>query len=439
MSNGIPGWYLHISIPLLYLKTLAGSLVFRYPLRGRQNVGVRFLLCMMGSLGIAFAIQQYGIPFFRVLSWQYMAVAVYILVAATMWCCWDVSPWTATLLASSGYVAQHIGNSVEAILCLVPFVERGIKDSIGILFLDILCYGGTFAVLFLAVYPMISKNAFDLDHRLKILFSLMMLLLCFGMSRLTKGAFGQQTMNLTDHLYSIVSGSLILFLQFSVAEKVKLRKDVNTMREVVHQQQVQYERSKENVQLIHAQYHDLRQILQTLQGRITAQELERFDQTMLGCDASIQTGSDVLDVLLTEKRMLFEKQGVHITCFVDGAALHFMDEIDLYALFSNALTNAIAAVTELPDKEARFINLTMSRTDHMVVIHMENPFSGELQFENGLPQSRRDRRYHGFGMKSMERIAEKYGGSLTIGQADGLFSLDIILFPAERQNTKEID
>lgn len=46
----------------------------------------------------------------------------------------------------------------------------------------------------------------------------------------------------------------------------------------------------------------------------------------------------------------------------------------------------------------------------MVTIHAENPCVGTVEFRDGLPKSHRDPNYHGFGMRSMERIAEKYGG-----------------------------
>ena len=55
------------------------------------------------------------------------------------------------------------------------------------------------------------------------------------------------------------------------------------------------------------------------------------------------------------------------------------------------------------------------------------PYAGEVTMEQGLPKSRRDARYHGFGMKSIARIAEKYGGSVAIKAEDGMFYLDILL------------
>ncbi len=45
-----------------------------------------------------------------------------------------------------------------------------------------------------------------------------------------------------------------------------------------------------------------------------------------------------------------------------------------------------------------------------------------------LPQTtKRDKRYHGYGLKSMQATVEKYGGSFSINGADGWFDLDILI------------
>lgn len=85
------------------------------------------------------------------------------------------------------------------------------------------------------------------------------------------------------------------------------------------------------------------------------------------------------------------------------------------------------ATKKLPEGE-RFITLTVAREGEMATIHVENSCREPAEMENGLPVSQRDPRYHSFGMKSMARTAEKYGGSLVVKYRDNMFNLDIILF-----------
>ena len=52
-----------------------------------------------------------------------------------------------------------------------------------------------------------------------------------------------------------------------------------------------------------------------------------------------------------------------------------------------------------------------------------------VRFLDGLPvTTKADRDYHGYGMRSMRYITEKYGGTLTAQYRDGLFVLNL-LFP----------
>lgn len=59
----------------------------------------------------------------------------------------------------------------------------------------------------------------------------------------------------------------------------------------------------------------------------------------------------------------------------------------------------------------------------------------ELVFQDGLPVTKRDKYYHGFGMKSMERVVKKYGGSIAAAQRDGIFALDILLVDPRDETT----
>ena len=65
----------------------------------------------------------------------------------------------------------------------------------------------------------------------------------------------------------------------------------------------------------------------------------------------------------------------------------------------------------------------------MLGIHIENYCEEELRFQNGLPLSTKgDANYHGFGLKSIWHVVEKYGGNIVVSFENRIFSLDTI-FP----------
>lgn len=63
-------------------------------------------------------------------------------------------------------------------------------------------------------------------------------------------------------------------------------------------------------------------------------------------------------------------------------------------------------------------------------VSVENYYNlaSQPSFEDGLPQTTKaDKANHGFGMRSMRAIVERYGGTIVARAEDGVFHLDIML------------
>jgi sensor histidine kinase regulating citrate/malate metabolism len=288
-----------------------------------------------------------------------------------------------------------------------------------------------YLIFFFAFRPFTRNTNENFDDRVKAAFSIVVLLLTQIMARMTQGNVDRNRMSvIAESLYQILCDIFVLLLQFGVMQHAALNQNVDAMRELVHHQHEQFRQSKDSVDLVNEKYHDLKGLLQNYKGQISAAEMERLQETIGQYDTFVRTGNHVLDIVLAEKRAICNQRGIELTSFMDGSRLLFLEELDLYSLVGNALNNAIDAVSVLPEEE-RYIILKSNIKGNMVTIHTENPFSGDIKMENALPQSQRDARYHGFGVKSMERTAEKYGGTISVKAEDHMFFLDIILFSKE--------
>ena len=157
--------------------------------------------------------------------------------------------------------------------------------------------------------------------------------------------------------------------------------------------------------------------------------LDEIEQAVMIYDCVFKTGNDALDILLTEKSLYCGKYGIRLLCMADGEKLSFMASSDIYSLFGNALDNAIEAL-EHSDPDKRDIVLTVRACDGMVSVCVENYCAVAPDMSEGLPlTSKGDKNSHGFGMKSMRYIAEKYGGRLVADVRDSKFVLAVI-FPS---------
>lgn len=179
----------------------------------------------------------------------------------------------------------------------------------------------------------------------------------------------------------------------------------------------QYKRQKEGMELINIKCHDLR----FAQGKADGEALE----AVADYDSFFHTGNDALDVAVNNTSSRCLASGIRFTCLADGKLLDFMNSADIFSMMSNILDNAVNC-EETYDGETRFVSLGVKTRNNFTVIHCENFFDGDLKTENGLPLTDKDDKMaHGFGMKSIKRIVDKYNGILSICAQNSMFVIDI--------------
>ena len=106
-----------------------------------------------------------------------------------------------------------------------------------------------------------------------------------------------------------------------------------------------------------------------------------------------------------------------------------MSPVDICAVFSNALDNAIEALQKV-DKERRFY-MRLKRTNTYYMITMQNTIVHTDDPKSILQKNRfttkKNKELHGYGMQNMRKTIEKYGGEITAEIEDGEFILTILL------------
>ena len=232
-------------------------------------------------------------------------------------------------------------------------------------------------------------------------------------------------------VYNICCCLFAMLLLLGIVRSDKLRSDLVTVEKMWNEKREQYDITKENIELINRKCHDLKHQLRRADGTLADDGLVReIEDIVTAFDASVPTGSEALDILVTEKSRLCNKKKIRLCCMADGKKLNFMPPSDQYALFGNIIDNAIEAVSPL-DEDKRTISLSVAEKSGFLVVNIYNRFGGRLAFENGLPRTTKaDRTEHGFGMKSVLATCEKYGGEMSIRTDKNVFNLNII-FPLD--------
>ena len=180
--------------------------------------------------------------------------------------------------------------------------------------------------------------------------------------------------------------------------------------------------------MINLKCHDLKHQIRQLREKdsISPSTLSEIEKEIDIYDSSVKTGNEAVDVILTEKSLLCKKDQIKLTCMADCSGLSYISDSDIYSLLGNALDNAINAVMALP-VQSRNISLVIKKTNSFTSISIINPYQGRITInEDGLPETSKDTDYHGYGMKSIKMIVEKYNGNLQIEAKDNMFTLSIL-------------
>lgn len=426
-------WYQAHWQALLLLQAALGTWVFAYGLKRRPHFVGRAAFSLMAG---AFLAEGTTRLLWHFSGWaQLLTVSlIYGLLILVSFICFEESIWTVMFVASSGYMLQDIASNIKQLLQLWPWINGFMQTNAGLICIDALCYGGCYLLAHRVFRHETDRVEVEFNDKLKVAFSVGVLLICACLSKLSRIMPALIHSNLgCGHrmvicMYQVVLGAFMLLLQYGVMERTRLDRYVDTMQELLHQQHAQYETSKENAELVSEKYHDFKKMIEGLRkNHVNEKALDKLEKSVEQYDMAVHTGNDVLDILLNEKRSSCAAYDIELTCFAGAKTSDIMEDIDLYFLLNNALSNAVEAVQCVPQGK-RFISLTMQRDADMLSIHMENPYTGTVEMRGGLPQTQNDPDYHGFGMRSMQRITEKYNGSLTVQPKDGLFLLDILLF-----------
>ncbi len=238
------------------------------------------------------------------------------------------------------------------------------------------------------------------------------------------------------NLFSVTCCAIVLLLAWRTIEQRELAQEVEYLQHTIRQSQRQYEISRDTIERINIKCHDIKYQIASLaaQGRpLGPDAVYDLEKAISIYDTRIETHNQLLDVLLTEKSLYCEQNGIQLSCMVDGEKLAFLENSDLYCLFGNVIDNALEAVAAVPQRERRIINLVVKARGCMLLIQQDNYFDGTLTFQNGLPlTTKADTSCHGFGLRSIQMIVHKYDGELTAHVDGDVFHLNILFSLSDR-------
>lgn len=154
-------------------------------------------------------------------------------------------------------------------------------------------------------------------------------------------------------------------------------------------------------------------------------EIELAHMTIIG-------NMPALSAAIQRIKPMVEKNRIALELNLPKSIKSRASELHLCIILSNLLDNAVEACEKVTGERRISLNIANLTGDDRLYIRIENTFdiaSGKPHFRRDLPVTTKvDRELHGYGLRSVKRIVEMYGGGLDISYTEeGLFIVAITL------------
>ncbi len=141
----------------------------------------------------------------------------------------------------------------------------------------------------------------------------------------------------------------------------------------------------------------------------------------------VHTGFPAIDGLINSKLQSAYDAGIKINVKTSLPSDFCFSSFDLTVILGNLLDNAMQAVALV--EENKFIDIRMDCSKGMLIVKMSNPFKTVVKKENGkIITSKADKENHGFGLRNIDEILEKYNGTSKTDTSNGIFTITTALY-----------
>lgn len=363
----------------------------------------------------------------------YFFFAVYPVFYAKL--CFEIGWCDALFLSISAFATQNI-----VYVVLHEFLARslfpGLREHLilYILLSILLC-----ALVYAVVYRVFARHLARCQKRLfqdsgqnalfYIFLFLLMIFCLFYYQNLFENY--ETAYSRTAWMMGFSFNIFLLTIQYSLFRTRSFATENELLEQMLRNNEHYYDMAREHIAIINRKCHDLKHQLKVL-SQVSEEERQAYiaeaQKSIIFYQQLVHSENDVINTILAEKGLFCEEHDIDLSCAVDDVNLDFIRISDLYAILGNAIDNAIEYVEQFDEPKMRVINFRISHTKQFLSIQVNNPYLGPALPDGQLPKSSKpDDAYHGFGLKSIRYLAEKYHGGMEISTSDHMFTLQIVM------------
>lgn len=296
-------------------------------------------------------------------------------------------------------------------------------------------------LLLIPIYFIIKKSKENISENIR--WFLDWIVFAFGLAALIllgNSNSGKDEVNGTGALPAAGSAAIYaaslaaMYLFCVICEKYRRRKQAQLSEQSYDQFREQVILQKENTLALNKFRHDIVNHLIDIRALIIANDINNaivlLDETARKAKEAwaepLSTGDPIADVVIASKSAVCRSKGIEFLCKTESMDDFQMDLVDMSSLISNLLDNAIEAAEKTGSP---YVKLDIFDHNAYHVIRVENSISEEAPAPSGnfLSTTKSEADLHGFGLKIIQDIAEKYGGNFVVKKDEDRFVATVLI------------
>lgn len=292
-------------------------------------------------------------------------------------------------------------------------------------------------IIFLASINLITHLFFrksDLDDSVPIMYYITVIFVPLG--SIIIGYFAAKSLDVISLITSIIILLInidVFYMYDSLIDMFSSKQEKKLIQNQNEAYQNQLKLMQQSQMTMRCLKHDMDNHILKMQDLLVNErytELEHYlSDTKQYIDSDnkiIDSGNEFVDSILNYKLNKLCSMNVDSDFDISMPSNVGISCFDINVILSNLVYNSLEALELVPDAEQKKMSMKISYKQGYVKIVIGNTFDGILP--NKVKTKKQDHINHGIGLKSVERVVEKYGGILKIETLDKWFEASVLIY-----------
>ena len=241
---------------------------------------------------------------------------------------------------------------------------------------------------------------------------------------------------LSMYFLGLASLFCILFSYKKLQQSFRFSTEISLMEQQEHSLNQYVEEAKARYDETKSFRHDIRNHIAVVKKLLQNGKLEEaityvedLDDMAEKMSFPCSTNNPVVDILVGNKLGIAKSMGIDVDCSLPLPYPCGIRDIDICIVLSNALDNAIHAVKNLGTGIEKYIRVSGRIQGDFLMMEIQNSFHGKSAFKKGT------------GLSNVKKVAEKYGGAMSIETQEHVFVLHVLLIIPQHpeSSTQQMD